>query len=281
MGKDEVTKACRKFQESQRLDPSGGTLLNLAVCNEKLGRSATAWTQYNEALAWARRDRRQDRVDYAAEHIAALEPRLSYVVIDVPSRAQVEGLEIRRDGSVVRRAAWGSRMPLDPGSHAIEASAEGYRAWQTDVTVDTEGVEQTVVVPPLVPLPTSNQEVVRDVGRPSLPAKREESSTREVDTSSGSTPWTVYALGGVGMVGVGVGSYFGLQAFSKNDDAGEECPKGVCSPEGQTLTQEAGRAADISTVAFFSLAPFRWALPSRCGCWIQAAVTTVRGSFPK
>ncbi len=241
---NEVDKACRKFQESQRIDPSGGTLLNLAACFEKQGRIASAWAEFNEALAWARRDGRSDRVQYAYEQMKALEPRLSFVVVDASSNAHLEALEIRRNGSVVQRAAWGSRIPVDPGKHTIEASSQGYQTWRSEIVVQGQASEVRVVVPVLIAAPVPEPPPVAAPPQPARP----EQPDRTAQPSS--VPWSAYAFAGVGIVGIGVGSYFGLRAFSKNDEADKECPGDVCSDEGRELTDQAGTAADVSTVAF-------------------------------
>src|SRR2546421_10932747 len=75
------TEACLKFAESQRLDAASGTLLNLAVCHEKLGKTATAWAEYNDVVAATLREGNAERQRIASERIRALEPRLCHLSV--------------------------------------------------------------------------------------------------------------------------------------------------------------------------------------------------------
>jgi serine/threonine-protein kinase len=56
-------------------------------------------------------------------------------------------------------------------------------------------------------------------------------------------------LGGVGVVSLGVGSYFGLRAISKNDEAKQFCKDGgsTCQdPRGESLTNSAESFAHLA-----------------------------------
>ena len=57
--------------------------------------------------------------------------------------------------------------------------------------------------------------------------------------------------GGVGVVGVAVGSIFGLMAKSDNDQALKNCRTStLCTPTGLTQTDDAKSAATVSTIGF-------------------------------
>src|SRR6185369_2523943 len=85
-----IPEACRKFEASYRLDPAGGTVLNLGLCHDKEGKLASAWGELKEALAAAKKANRKDREKIARERIDAIEPRLPYVIV-IPDKPETEG----------------------------------------------------------------------------------------------------------------------------------------------------------------------------------------------
>jgi hypothetical protein len=147
-----VPEACRKLEESQRLDPRAGTLLALAVCHKNEGKIATAWVEFREALSLAKKAGRMDRVSLAQKEIAAIEPKLPRLAIVVPAASLVPGLVLRRDGEELGPPLWDTAVPVDPGEHQVSASAPGRKAWEAKVTV-AEGDEAKVSIPMLQELP--------------------------------------------------------------------------------------------------------------------------------
>src|SRR6185503_11792758 len=115
-------EACPLFEESQRLDPQMGTLLNLAICHENVGRIASAWGEFRAVEQQARAASRDDRVKLAHERAEKLEPRLPRLRLVAPAR--VHGLTVKVDGETKGEPLW-EGVAVDPGIRNVEASAPG------------------------------------------------------------------------------------------------------------------------------------------------------------
>ncbi len=232
--KNQFAEACPKYAESYRLDPQLGALIYLAECLEKNGQLASAWGSFREAEELARK-RGDARAQQARERASALEPRLSYLVVKVPEEARIPGLEILRDGVPVAQVLWGGRAAVDAGEHRIEARAPGYRSWTSEVVVKDERSTSSVDVPKLSVAPASQ----------SAPGAAEGKG------SSGSGQRiAALAVGGLGIVGLGVGGFFGLSAQSSLSDSEGKCSdKNVCTQQGFDLRDSAKSKALVSTIA--------------------------------
>jgi serine/threonine-protein kinase len=260
MVQGQYAQACSKLEQSQRIDPGIGTLLYLAECYEKSGRTASAWATFREAASAARAGGQVERGRTGQQRADKLEASLSKLTLVVaPENNEIPGLEITRGGSAISRALWNIPVPVDPGEHVIEARAPGRRTFTQAVRVGEQAATATLRVPPLevdasVSAPVEATAAPATPGAPDAPSSASTASegSVEADVADGSSQRTVaLVVGGAGILGLGVGTFFGLRAMSKNSDAEADCnEENQCPADAEEPTDQAKSAAMISNIGF-------------------------------
>jgi hypothetical protein len=224
MERGDFEHACPKLAASYTLDPALGTLLNLALCHERVGRVATARREYRDAIAAATAAGDDERLRFATERARAVEMRVPHLTIHVV--APVDGLVVTRDGVIVPASELGVRIDVDPGDIDIGARAARKRAWTGRANV-REGADVTVSIPELVDEPVVVAPTRKDYR-------------------------AAIATGGVGVASVVAGSVLGLVARSRWSQARQHCSETTsglaCDSTGLALSRRASDYAIASTI---------------------------------
>lgn len=249
MNKRDYDAACAKLAAAMKLDKKKGIVINYAVCLEAQGKLASAWSYFQEGAAMARAAG-DPRAAEAERRWKAIEPRLAKIKIEVPEASRGEGLVVKRDGTELDAAVWGTEAPVDPGEHRIEVTRPGYKAWSQVLTVDAKPGTATVTVPALERLPEEAKEAPK-VAAVSTASKPAEESVRAPFWSGRRIAGATVA--GAGLVGVAVGAVFGVMTLSKTSEAEGHCQAGdpaPCDPIGRGLYADAKTTGNVSTAAF-------------------------------
>jgi hypothetical protein len=257
LGQQKYPEACAKFEASQRLDSTVGTALYLGACYEVLSKWASAVAQFKlaEQLAIARGD---DRQAVARRRAGRLAPKVSQATIHLT--VEDAAVRVALDNVDVPRATWAS-VALDPGPHTFVASAPGKKPWSLAVNTPTTALASTITVPPLAADPAAAAS--SDAPAPPSAVKRaphDATATtpapppaRDATSQPGPSGRRIagLAVGGAGVVAIGVGSYLGLHAKSLFDDSGAHCrADDHCDATGGQLRTDAKSAALTSTILF-------------------------------
>lgn len=253
MKQNNFNEACPKLEESERIDPAVGTLLYLGECYERAGKTASAWATFREAASLANNMGQADRGRVAASRAQDLEPRLSRLSIELaPDVARIAGVVVKRGSQRLEPSLYGTPLPVDPGDYSIEVSAPGYETWNTPIKVEAGGASASVRVPGLVKRPEAATPAPSDqtpAGPRAELAKPANATPAKQGLSTGQTLGLV--VGGVGVVGLGIGTYFGVRAITKNSDAEEYCSgDNLCAQQGLDLTDKAKKDATAANIAF-------------------------------
>jgi serine/threonine-protein kinase len=271
MQSGDYRQACPKFEASQKLDEGIGTLLYLADCYEKVGRTASAWAIFKEAASLAGAQSQVVRQRMAMQRARSLEPGLVKLTVEVAKgNESILGFEVSNDGASIPSAQYGAPIPVDPGSHRIQAGAPGKRTYAEVITVAQGAARITIPVltdlandeggtsQPATSAPSNNHSRSTARSPPLSPISDTPASTnnlRERNGTSGSTQRVVsYVVGGLGLLGLGFGTYYGFAAIHDNSQSKNYCPTNpnLCTGEGVSLRNNALSEGRISTVAFIA-----------------------------
>lgn len=218
-----VAEACVKLSQSYTLEPGGGALLDLAICREREGRLATAWTLFHDAASMAVRDGRADRESTARTHVATLQPNLGRLVVAIIEPAD----EVLLDGHVLPRESWNAPIPVDSGHHTLTARRLGAVDWSGSVDT-SDGATARVSVGPFA--------------HDAAPA---------IITSAPTWPRTLSFIGlAIGGASVLVAAGFGVDAIVQKAVVDDGCKENVCNDVAFDA-QSRGRASAALSTGFF------------------------------
>ena len=251
MAQDRYAEACPKFAESLQLDRRLGTLMNLALCHEKEGKTASAWAEYVQAGEIAKRSGQTDREQLTRERARALEPGLPRVIVEA---AAIPGLSVTLADKPIGSGAYGTPVPVDPGDHVVRATAPGKMPYTASFALSGgSGEAHRIPIPELEPEAASPPLAANGAG--ALGAQATPSTSPETQSSqAGNVQRSVgLATGAAGVASLVIGGVFGLVAKSTYDHAlASECggSYGSCSAAGVQDGKTAQSQAVVSTIAF-------------------------------
>jgi hypothetical protein len=193
----------------------------------------------------------------AARELAALEPQIPFVSIEVEGVSASDALEVKQDGRALPPALIGVAHPLNPGSHTWQA-----RSGSRQSALETRNVEPGSKLSLKLSLPEAEIELIPQkpapVAGPPAPtavapvAPAATSATSATSASNGPSPW-LYVGVGVAAAGIGVGTGFLIQKGHIEDQIRRTCSKEdgcLATRENLDRKSDADRAGLISAIAF-------------------------------
>jgi hypothetical protein len=211
--------ACSLFEESRSRNPNAvGTILNVALCDEKAGKLASAVRRFRDARDRAREQQLDEHRVAAEQHLTDLAGRIGYLTlafVEKPTAAT----RIELDGQAIENSV-GTEILVDAGSHTIHVSAPGRVPF--DATVALAAGEHEALAVPVLAAPTRS----KFLGK-------------------------VVTAGGVTLVATA--SVVALVALRRYNSAFDEglCMTGApprCGPEGYDRTRSAQRLGTTATI---------------------------------
>jgi hypothetical protein len=229
--------ACEKLAESAKLEAATGTLLNWAVCLEKLGQRIAAWSTYRNALELARTTANKDAERLARQQLVTLEGELVRLTV-VPPLETPAGFVVKLDATELPPDQWQRPLALEPGDHVLEATSQRRLPWSRRLLALEAGTERVVVVP----LPSLVAEPPQRW--PEAPAPQPQPPQHARGSSAS---WLL--PGAVALVGLATTTYFGARAAGAWHTRQAHCGAHGCDETAVSASETASHFAHLADLS--------------------------------
>jgi hypothetical protein len=220
-----LSRGCELLAKSYQLSARGDSLLNLAECHRREGKTATAWAEFDEAIRVSEKMRFSAALQVAKQRREDLAAVLSTLTIEVaPEIAALPGLAVELNGKPLSREKWNTASSLDPGPFEITAVATDRVRFTASVVLGADK-DRKVVSVILAPVPRPPAPVVVAPPPPPQPPPPPPPPPRPI------WPWVVGATG-VALLGGAAGARVvqttaGSELDVKCGVSRRDCPAGV------------------------------------------------------
>jgi hypothetical protein len=234
-GRGDLQQACDAFEQSQRLDPAAGTLMNWAMCETRQNKLASAWQHFSQAERLLSLG--DDRLGFVRAQIRKLVPRLPRLTVrlapTMPTSARV-----LKSGDELDPKTFGIPTPTDPGDFELLVVCPGRATRKALVSVrEREAIEVTLEPGP--ELQTAHTTAPFAAAAAPHPAVH---STLQHDLG--------LSLLATGSLGVGLALASGVLVAQRKDTAEQHCEANRCDASGLRAAQSGERWLLVNTVAW-------------------------------
>jgi len=190
------------------------------------------------------------------EDVNAAIPTIIFEPKNGGAGTDIGAVKVTMDGEVIAERLQGVALSVDPGNHTFVFETAGQPAVREQLLIQEGDKDRRERVVFGVTGAVGTTAPTAPVGTPAAgPAAAPLSSTPDGPPPSspsrlGTQKILALVAGGVGVVGLGIGAIFGLQALSKKNDAQNACPNVCSDQQGADRWSDAKSAAGVSTVAF-------------------------------
>jgi hypothetical protein len=200
---------------------------NMALCEEKLGKLVAALGDYELAAADARAEKADQVAEEVEGRLESLRQRIPKLTIKRGAGADAASISV--DGVSVGDQVVGTPMPTDPGPHAVEAKAPGFKQFRQSVRVAEQQSETIEVVLEAEPVPPPG----------SLPGGAAQPRGRDGVRTAG------YVVGGVGVASLIASGVFFYLRQQKINDLDKSCPNRICPSHAYDSDRDAGKTYTV------------------------------------